>query len=232
VAAEPGSLPPVARLLAAVCRLVFRAATRIRVEGAKDLPQSGPLIVAPNHLSNADPPIVAGWLAPALGRRPRFLAKEQLFVGPVGALLRSQGVIPVKAGGSDADAYRVCRRLLDQGEVLVIFPEGTRSQDGVLGAPKPGVALLATRSGAPVLPVGISGTDAFLRRESRLPRIGARVTLRIGRPFSLSIDPALGRRESLEAANAELMRRIGDLVEERHRPPPGPMTPAEGSERP
>jgi 1-acyl-sn-glycerol-3-phosphate acyltransferase len=217
VTESPPKLPRVPRTLAFAARAVLSSVARVRVEGAHDLPLTGPLIVAPNHLSNADPPIVAGWLAPALGRRPRFLAKEQIFVGPVATFLEWQGAVKVKAGGSDADAYRVCRKLLEAGEALIIFPEGTRSQDGSLGKAMPGVALLATRTGVPILPVGISGTDRFLGRGARFPRIGARITVRVGRPFRVAADPALPRRQALEAANEELMRRLAALVDERHR---------------
>jgi 1-acyl-sn-glycerol-3-phosphate acyltransferase len=217
VSESPTKLPPVPRALAFTARGVLSSVARVHVEGARDLPAAGPLIVAPNHLSNADPPLVAGWLAPALGRRPRFLAKEQIFIGPLARFLEWQGAVRVRAGGSDADAYRVCRTLLDAGEALIIFPEGTRSPSGVLGKALPGVALLATRARVPVLPVGISGSDHFLGRGARVPRMGARITVRVGRPFVLSADPALPRREALEAANTELMRRIAALVDERHR---------------
>jgi len=214
---SPPKLPPVPRALAFAARAVLSSVARVHVEGAHDLPLTGPLIVAPNHLSNAAPPIVAGWLAPALGRRPRFLAKEQIFLGPVASFLEWQGAVKVKAGGSDADAYRVCRKLLEAGEALIIFPEGTRSPDGMLGKAMPGVALLATRTAVPILPVGISGTDRFLGRGAHFPRIGARITVRIGSPFQLVADPALPRRQALEAANEELMRRIAALVDEGHR---------------
>jgi 1-acyl-sn-glycerol-3-phosphate acyltransferase len=214
---SPPKLSPAPRAIAFGARLVLSSVARVRIDGTRDLPLTGPLIVAPNHLSNADPPLVAGWLAPALGRRPRFLAKEQIFVGPVARFLDWQGAVRVKAGGSDADAYRVCRRLLEAGEALIIFPEGTRSSDGALGRALPGVALLATRTGVPVLPVGISGSDRFLGRGARFPRIGARITVRVGRPFQLVADPALPRRQALEVANIELMRRLAALVDERHR---------------
>jgi len=222
-------LPRVPRALAFTARAVLSSVARVHVEGAENLPQTGPLIVAPNHMSNADPPLVAGWLAPALGRRPRFLAKEQIFVGPLGTFLRWQGAVKVKAGGSDADAYRVCRKLLEQGEALIIFPEGTRSHDGQLGKAMPGAALLAARTGVPVLPVGISGTDRFLGRGARFPRIGTRITVRVGRPFQLVADPALPRRQALEVANEELMRSIAALVDERHRGTYEPLPSAEST---
>jgi 1-acyl-sn-glycerol-3-phosphate acyltransferase len=168
-------------------------------------------------MSNADPPFIGGWLSPALDRRPTFLAKDVLFNGPLGMLIRSLGAEPVKAGGSDIGAYRVAKSILDKGGVVAILPEGTRSYDGVLSDPKPGVSLLATRTGTPVLPVGISGTDRLIGREQLLPRIGSRIILRVGRPFQLNVPDRGNRRAALAAADVELMRRIAALVEPRHR---------------
>lgn len=213
----------VIRLAAATARLVLSLAARVRVEGLADLPRSGPLIVVANHLSNADPPLVVGWLTPALGRPMHILAKESLFVGPVGALLRSQGVTPVRAGGSDMEAFRAARSVLERGEVLCIFPEGTRSRSGVLQAAKPGVAMLAARADAPILPVGISGSDRFLGPGRRMPRIRSEIVVRVGRPFLLTVDPGQPRRTGLQAATDEIMRRIAALVDERHRGPYEPL---------
>ncbi len=205
------------RFIAASCRFGLQSIARVRVEGVEDLPTSGPLIVAANHMSNADPPFIGGWLAPALGRRPTFLAKDALFKGPLGILIRSLGAEPVKAGGSDIGAYRVAKGILDRGGVVAILPEGTRSFDGVLAQPKPGVSLLATRTGAPVLPIGISGTDELIGRDQKWPHIGSHIVLRVGRPFHLAIPAGADRRAALADADAELMRRIAALVEPRHR---------------
>jgi len=206
-------------LIAALCRFGLQSIARVRVSGLEGLPRSGPLIIAANHLSNADPPFIGGWLGPALDRRPTFLAKDVLFSGPLGIFIRSLGAQPVKAGGSDIGAYRVAKGVLDRGGVVAILPEGTRSFDGVMGQPKPGVSLLATRTGTPVLPVGVSGTDVLIGRGKVLPAIGTRISLRVGRPFHLAIPPSSDRREALQAADEELMRRIAALVEPRHRGP-------------
>ncbi|MFO1538945.1 MAG: lysophospholipid acyltransferase family protein [Chloroflexota bacterium] len=200
-----------------LCRTILRILVRVEVHGLDNVPRSGPLIIAPNHLSNADPPLVGGWLAPALGRRPRFLAKEQLFRGVVGWFLRGQGVIPVRAGGADMDAYRAAREVIAAGEPIFIFPEGTRSRDGTLGAPRPGVTLLATRHAIPILPVGVSGTDAFLPPRSGRPHFRVRVMVRVGTPWTPSVPEGGDRRAALAAADAELMLRIAALVEPRHR---------------
>jgi 1-acyl-sn-glycerol-3-phosphate acyltransferase len=217
VPAERKGIPLIVRAAAFLCRLIARVVTRIRVEGLENAPKSGPLIVVANHLSNADPPIVVGWLTPALGRPMHILAKEALFVGPIGAFLRSQGVTPVRAGGSDVEAYRAARAVLDRTDVLCIFPEGTRSYTGELGDAKLGVAMLATRSDVPILPVGISGTDRFLGRGQRFPRIGARVTVRVGKPFRLKLDASQPRRTALHAATEQIMRAIAAQTEPRHR---------------
>ena len=209
--------PLIARLAATLARVVLSLAASVRVEGLDQLPRMGPLIVVANHLSNADPPLVVGWLTPTLGRRLHILAKGALFVGPLGIFLRSQGVTPVRAGGSDMEAYRSAKAILDRGDVLCIFPEGTRSRTGQLSRPKPGVALLATRAEVPVVAVGISGTDRFLAPGRFLPRFRSPIVVRVGQPFILRADPALPRREATRAASEELMRRLAELIDERHR---------------
>jgi 1-acyl-sn-glycerol-3-phosphate acyltransferase len=210
-------VPLFTKLAGYLARFSLRALARVKVEVTGELPQDGPLIVVANHMSNADPPLVAGWLTPLLGRQLHILAKEALFFFPVGPVIRRLGASPVKAGGSDIEAYRMARDILDRGEILCIFPEGTRSATGVLGEAKPGVAMLATRSGVPVLPVGVSGTDRFLGRGVMLPRIGTRLTVRVGTPFTVTLDPTKSRREAMHAASDEIMRAIAALTDERHR---------------
>jgi 1-acyl-sn-glycerol-3-phosphate acyltransferase len=202
---------------ALLSRVVSKCVTRIHVEGLENVPTSGPLIIVANHMSNADPPLVHGYLTPALGRPMHILAKESLFVGPIGAFLRSQGITPVKSGGSDIEAYRTASAVLDAGNVLTVFPEGTRSRTGQLGDPKPGVAMLATRTHAPILPVGISGTDRFLGRGSRFPKIGARIVVRVGQPFTVDVDKSKARRAAMDAVTDRIMGEIATLVEPRHR---------------
>lgn len=209
--------PLLARAAAFLARLTLKSSARIKAQGLDKLPQQGPLIIVANHISNADPPLVFGWLTPALGRQMHILAKEALFVGPIGWFLRHNGVTPVKAGGSDIEAYRVAKSVLDRGEVLCIFPEGTRSPTGVMQEPKPGVAMLATRSGVPIVAVGISGSDTFLGRGKRLPRFGSRITIRASDPFTLKLDPNLPRRAAMANASDDLMRHIAELVDTRHR---------------
>lgn len=210
------------RVMAAGFRFLFRSLARVHVTGLDGLPRSGPLIVVANHTTNADPPLVAAWLQPALGRPLQFLAKQQLFVPVLRPILRMFGAIVVKAGGSDVDAYRDALTVLRGGGVVTIFPEGTRSLDGVMAEPHAGIALIAARSGAPVLPVGISGGQHFLPRGRSLPVFGARLTIRVGRPFQVTLDPTLDRRAATTAAADDVMRHIAALVEPDQRGRHGP----------
>ena len=204
---------PFMRALAAAFRFLFGAVARIRVEGLENAPRSGPVLLVVNHTTNADPPLVAAWLQPALGRPIQFMAKEQLFVPLFLPLLRRYGAILVRAGGSDVEAYRAGLTVLRGGGVLGVFPEGTRSPDGRLGEAHPGAALLALRSGVAVLPVGVSGGQRFLGRHARLPSFGARLVIRVGEPFTVTADPALERRDASTAASDEIMRRVAMLID-------------------
>ena len=204
---------PAMRLMAAGFRFLFRAFARVRTSGLEGLPQTGPLLVVANHTTLVDPPFVAAWLQPALGRPLQFLAKEQLFTPLLSQVLHLYGAILVKAGGSDVDAYRAAVTVLRAGGVVSVFPEGTRSLDGVMIEPRAGIALIAARTGAPILPVGISGGHRFLPSGRTLPAFGTRLTLRVGRPFTVTLDPALDRRAATEAATDEIMRRIAALID-------------------
>ena len=210
--AEPLRLTPFKHGFAAAVRGFFRSIARVRIVGAEGLPRSGPLVLVANHVSNADGMILAAWLQPALGRPIRFLAKEQLFGTPLRPLLEAFGTILVRAGGSDVDAYRQARAALGRGEVVGIFPEGSRSPDGVLRDAHEGVALLAARANVPVIPVGLDGTDTLLPRAAVIPRIGTRIVVRVGEPFTVALDPSMDRRVAVARATEDLMRRIAALL--------------------
>ncbi len=219
-----GDWTPWQRFVVFAARQLVRIPTlgRVDVQGLDNVAQhpqiaSGALIVVANHASNLDPPLVAGWLGPVLRRRASVLGKEQLFKGPLKPMLRATGVIPVKGGGSDVEAFRATRAVVDRGDVMLVFPEGTRSPTGVIGRAHPGVAMLATRADVWVLPVGLSNVDRLLGKGRMWPRFGTRVTMRVGEPYQMTLDPALPRRQALEAASGDVIRRISDLVDARQR---------------
>lgn len=162
--AEPDKERPFLLLLVyAVLRTFFRLWNRLEVRGLENVPPGGPLIVACNHLSNADPPALLSSIA--LVRLPNIIAKRELFsVWPFGHFLNSWGAIPVDRAreGGDLGALRGCLTALKREGCLVIFPEGTRAKGRKL-RPKSGVALMAHKSGAPVLCARIFNSDNFAK---------------------------------------------------------------------
>jgi 1-acyl-sn-glycerol-3-phosphate acyltransferase len=155
--------------------LLFGVCVGARVTGLENVPDEGPLLVVANHLSYLEPPL----LATILPRRITFVAAHELWgISWLRGLLRLMQVLPVRRGGAgDVDAIRTALALLGQGEAVAVFPEGRVSTTGALQRGKPGISLLAQRSGTPILPVGISGTERlgtpwpFLTARWRKPRV-------------------------------------------------------------
>lgn len=215
------SITPMLSALTFVGRIFGRAMTRVSIQGAlHELPREGPLIIAANHASNLDVPVIGAWLIPRLGRRIHWLGKKELFDWPViGWVAARGGVHPVDRGVADVEAFRLARRILDEGHVLFVFPEGTRSPDGALQEARDGIALLALRTGAPVVPIGISGSNGVWPKGQRLPHPGGRVTVRVGRTFRPAEElPAGTDRQAAKRLTTNLiMRRIADLLPPRQR---------------
>jgi 1-acyl-sn-glycerol-3-phosphate acyltransferase len=145
--------------------------------GREHIPREGGLIIAANHRSFLDPFVIG-----TLVRRPvYFVAKRELFTSRLTAWwLSSLGAFPVDRGNGDRDAMDTARRILERGDVVVIFPEGTRTRPGALGAPKRGVGRLALETGAPIVPVAVIGTESVRRGWRIRPH---KVRLRCGRPL-------------------------------------------------
>ncbi|MFF5703312.1 lysophospholipid acyltransferase family protein [Streptomyces sp. NPDC012794] len=195
-------------LLGPLLRLLFRP----RIEGLEHIPEEGPAIVAGNHLSFSD-----HFLMPAiLTRRITFLAKAEYFTGPglkgrlTAAFFRSAGQIPVDRSGKDAGraALREGLGVLSRGELLGIYPEGTRSHDGRLYKGKVGVAAMALGAGVPVVPCAMVGTFEIQPPGQKLPKI-RRVTIRFGEPLDFSRYAGMeGERAVLRAVTDEIMYAI------------------------
>ena len=188
------------RAAAVVVKPLMRGWFRIRVLGAEHLPPSGPLILAANHRSNMDPVL----LAAAVRRPVVFMAKAELFVVPLGWLLRSIGQFPVRRGGIDRDALARTRAVLAAGGVLGLFPEGTRGAGDFMSMHE-GLAWVLLRERCPVLPVAIFGTERVRRRLGWLP-LASPVTIVLGPPIDLP-EPGQGRggrRAATEALRCTL----------------------------
>ena len=194
--------------LAAAVPPVARTVWRPVVEGVENVPPSGPVILASNHLSFADS-VVIPCVAP---RRVVFLAKAEYFTasGVRGRLSKAWftglGAVPVSRDDTKSaiDSLQTALEVLRRGDALGLYPEGTRSRDGRLYRGRTGVAHLALVSGAPIVPVGLHGTDRLQPVGSRLPRL-VKVTARFGAPIS----PA-GQYDGVPAGRAR--REITDLV--------------------
>jgi 1-acyl-sn-glycerol-3-phosphate acyltransferase len=169
-----------------LARLVYRP----RVEGRGNVPKSGPVIFASNHLSFIDSIAI-----PVAAPRPvHFLAKSSYFEGKgIGGWLSKEfftsiGAIPVHRGAGQAalDALDQQRALLEQGNAVALYPEGTRSLDGRLYKGRTGVAFLALQTGAPVVPVGLVGTDLVMPVGAKVPTLNQRISVKFGEPLDLS----------------------------------------------
>jgi len=191
---------------------LFFLLTRREVSGRENVPDQGPLIIVSNHIHNADPPIVGI----SFRRRVIFMAKEELFRSRITAFfMRRFGSFPVNRQRFGREALRQAQKVLDGGLALAMFPEGKRSLKNQLENPLPGSALIACRSGAPIIPVGISGTEQVrgITWIFRRPRM----SVNIGRPFYLT--PAggkLDRKELAEMADS-IMLEIAKLLPPEYR---------------
>lgn len=189
--------------------LGFQLTGGLGVEGIENIPRTGPVIVAPNHLSHLDPPIVAC----SVPRKVAFMAKEELFRNPVfGALIGSLNAFPVRRGEGDTEAIRKTLERLDAGELVLVFPEGTRGDGKVLGPFNRGVGMLAKRSGALVVPAGIAGTERKLPRGAAFPRL-AKTKIVFGAPLDYRNFEGRKARdqfgEALREAVTDAARRAG-----------------------
>lgn len=200
-------------------RLLFTILTplfaRLRTEGIENIPREGPAILALNHIAWTDIPL----MSLRVPRITHYMAKIELFnIFLLGAILRKAGTFPVRRGESDREALRNADKLLAQGEVLVVFPEGHRSRTGRLQAGHPGTAYIALRSGAPVIPVAIFGTQYTLKG-LRYGPFAPKVTVRYGKPIQFEGMDGRRNRETLARAADQIMRGIAAQLPEEYRGP-------------
>ncbi len=188
------------------------------VEGRENVPGNGPLLIVCNHLSLADPPTVAA----SLPLKSVFLAKEELFRdGWSRFWVGNFGAIPVRRGGIDREAIRRAEEWLKKGVSLIIFPEGGRSPNAQLQPALRGAALIAERTGVPVLPVSIRGTEKLKNMRLR-PLLWCvcrrpRITVTIGEPFRPAADKSQTPKEQRQALMNDIMKKIAALLPPEYR---------------
>ena len=193
------------KILKVIFRFTFNLLFSPKVIGAENVPKEGAMIMAANHMSNWDPPLLATFLP----RPVSYMAKIELFEHPIfGAAIRRCHAFPVKRGAADRGAIKAAVNVLRQGHVLGLFPEGTRSKDGKLHKAEAGVGLLAAMSGAPVVPACIVGTDRIMQKGGFLPKL----SIMYGEPMHFTGDKR--DKEQLEAFSQEIMAHIAAMREE------------------
>lgn len=190
-------------------RVLLRCTGGVTLIGRENIPKTGGVILAPNHISYMDPPAVGCYLR----RQVHYMAKEELFRPKLlGAWMRWVGTFPVRRGTADRMALKQAIDLLCQGRVVCIFLEGTRSPDGKLQDPELGIGLIALKSQSPIVPVAVIGTDKLLAPGSkRLYR--HRVKIVYGKPLTFP-QPDGGResRQALEEVGRATMSAISELI--------------------
>lgn len=202
------------RVLVAAGRGVLRLLARVDVSGRENLPRGGPLLVVFNHVAHADGAVVIATVPWEI----EAISLSDLFRVPLtGQLLRLYGAIPVHRDAYDREILRRALGVLADGKVLALAPEARQSPTRALERGREGAAYLALRSGAALLPVGLTGTETVPSMLKRLRR--PHITVTIGAPFRLTGPLAQGaaRRAQLESGRDEIMRRIAELLPAQYR---------------
>ncbi len=202
------------RILVPLLRLLFHGLADIRVRGRENLPAKGPLIIAFNHLGHLDGPLLIAtmpWEVEALA------LADLLRVPVIGPLLRLYGILVVHRDEFDREVLKKALQVLRAGRVLALAPEARQSPTGALIEGRRGAAYLALLSGAPILPIALTGTETVFERLKRLRR--PQLTLTIGAPFYLPGPLAKGaeRKAQLTAGRDEIMRRLAALLPPQYR---------------
>ncbi len=193
--------------LRAVAHLIYPLLARVRVIGRENMPKEGAFIIASNHLAWMDVPLVPSFLK----RKVVYMAKEELFYGKVGWIVRFLGAFPVKRGEADRQSLRAADAQLKAGKIFMIFPEGTRSKIRQLGKGHVGLGMIALRAGVPVVPVAIWGSEYIFKKWR------PRVTISYGKPLHLTPKGNKITREDIEEATDEVMRAIAAMMPPEYR---------------
>ncbi len=205
----------------AFMRWLMRAITRtfliglFKVSGLENVPRAGPVIICPNHSATLDPPMV-----PAFAPRGDTwsMAKSEYFDkgGFVEWIFRRYHAFPVVRHTADRTALRTAFDILKSGHALIIYPEGTRVESGVLAEPEPGAGFIAQRAACPVVPVGLTGTRECLPKGAHWPR-RTRVSITFGKPFRVLSNRLDGAKVSRQEAAEAIMVEIAELLPEHQR---------------
>ena len=198
------------KMLLAICRLLLNIPFSWKVEGRENIPLTGPLILATNHVHLLDPFFLI-FISP---RWINFMAKEELFRSPfLRPWLSLVGAFPIHRGGNIKDKQKMlksARNALEKGLILGMFPEGGRSRDGKLRKGKPGSVVIASKTNVPILPVGIIGTDKIKGTNWLWKRLD--IVVNVGKPFKLPPTSSKMSKSQMQLLTAQLMSEIAALL--------------------
>jgi 1-acyl-sn-glycerol-3-phosphate acyltransferase len=198
----------------ALIRFLFWIFTELEVDGLEHVPEAGPVLLVSNHVNLMDPIVPIG----VLKRRVSFMAKEQIFQWPImGPWFKALDLVPVARGSiASRRAIQRAEELLARGWIVGVYPEGTRSRQPGMGPAHHGAALLAMRTGVPILPVAITGTHMVLQEGKSFPRRNP-VAVRSGETFSVPQHSGKMDRRAMEELTERIMRRIAALLPPEYR---------------
>lgn len=192
-------------ILKSIVFVVFSVAFRVKIEGRENIPKAGAAVLCANHNSE----LGMFFIGYRIKRLVRWMAKEELFKNPIfAAFIKSLGAFPIKRGKSDIDAMKALFKLLDEGHIIGMFPEGTRVKDRTKKdvKAKPGAAMIAVKKGVPIIPVGVEGGNKVFRR----------VRIVFGEPYYIKTEP--GKKyttvEYTDMSN-EIMEKVYGLLGEK-----------------
>ena len=190
---------------------LFKILYRVKAYGVKNIPKGGGLIAA-NHASFYDPPMIGGALYP---RRLCFMARDSLFKTPIGGwFMRHVGCYPVKRGKGNSEIFKLIPELVKQGNIAVIFPEGTRTRDGELQPGQLGAGLLVQKSNCPVIPTYVHGTYDIWNINMEKPRRRGRAYVVFGKAITFEHLKDLDKKAQQQQIVKEIMDAIAKLKKE------------------
>lgn len=218
---EPYVTPPVLyHALRYVAIVLLNIIVRFRVRGLYNVPKQGAFIIASNHLSWTDIPFIPLYLR----RKLVYMAKEEYYTSKLAWLVRFLGAFPVKRGEGDRQALRAAEGQLEKGNILGIFPEGTRSRSRAMAKAHAGMGMIALRSGVPVIPVAIWGSEKTFKK------FRPQVTVSYGEPMLLKPKGKKITREDIDEATEQVMRKIAEMLPPEYRGVYSEELPAQGIE--
>jgi 1-acyl-sn-glycerol-3-phosphate acyltransferase len=218
-------------LASIIMRVLLWLFSRWSVEGAENVPATGGVVLASNHLNISDPPL----MGVSVRRRIVFMAKEETFHTPgLKWVVQAYGAFPVRRGEVDRRSIKQGLAILRSGGVVGMFPEGHRSPNASLQEGRLGVALFAFHAGVPVVPIAITGTEGFTSKQTLRDRLAGHrrlIHVKIGKPIVLATSPTSPSRKELEEGTQAVMCAIADLLPDSYRGVYGPTAVAVPSRR-